>query len=94
LTDTGEGDFQLHYLRNKQKKEIDFLIVKDKKSWLPVEVKLNDDNLSDSWSVFMKYLDCNHGVQLVKNENVRNVKNTHFGKILTISASQFLACLI
>ncbi|MFA6408671.1 MAG: ATP-binding protein [Gammaproteobacteria bacterium] len=94
LTDTGEGDFQLCYLRNKQKKEIDFLIVKDNKPWLPVEVKLNDESLSDNWSVFMKYLDCNHGVQLVKNENVRNIKNTHFGKILTISASQFLACLV
>ena len=28
-TDAGEGDFQLRYLRNKEKQEIDFLIVRD-----------------------------------------------------------------
>ncbi|MFH0908795.1 MAG: ATP-binding protein [bacterium] len=39
-TDCGEGDFDLYYLRDKQKNEIDFLITRDKQPWLPVEVKL------------------------------------------------------
>lgn len=94
LTDSGEGDFKLQYLRNKQKKEIDFLIVKNKKPWLPIEVKLTDTNLSSNWSVFMKYLECDSSVQVVKSENVHEIKETPFGKILVISASQFLSYLI
>lgn len=94
LTDTGEGDFQLHYLRNKQQKEIDFLIVKDKKPWLPIEIKLNDTNLSNNWSVFMKYLHCEQAIQIVKKDNVYQTKDTPFGKILIISAASFLSCLI
>ena len=94
LTDTGEGDFKLHYLRNKQHKEIDFLIVKDGKPWLPVEVKLHDNKLSDNWSVFMKYLPCERAIQVVKSANIYRIENTHFGKILVVSATQFLSCLV
>jgi uncharacterized protein len=94
LSDTGEGDFQLYYLRNKQQKEIDFLIVKDQKPWLPIEVKLHDEKLSDNWPAFMKYLPCEFGIQVVKSSDVYRIENTHFGKILIISAPQFLSCLI
>ena len=94
LTDTGEGNFLLYYLRNKQHKEIDFLIVKDRKPWLPVEVKLSDNKLSDNWSVFMKYLPCERAIQVVKSANIYRIENTHFGKILVISAAQFLSYLV
>jgi hypothetical protein len=38
-TDLGFGDFELRYLRDKQKREADFLVVKDQKPWFLVEVK-------------------------------------------------------
>ena len=38
-TDSGWGDYQLHYLRTKDQKEVDFLISKDNKPWILVEVK-------------------------------------------------------
>lgn len=41
-TDTGEGEFGLFYLRNKEKQEIDFVIIKDKKPWLCLEAKFSD----------------------------------------------------
>lgn len=44
-TDTGEGNFELFYLRNKEKQEIDFLIVKNKKPWLCVEAKTSSTTL-------------------------------------------------
>lgn len=94
LSDTGEGDFQLHYLRNKQHKEIDFLITKDHHPWLPIEVKLYDNKLSDNWSIFMKYLPCEYAIQVVKSPNIYRIETTHFGKILIISAAQFLSCLV
>ncbi len=94
LTDIGEGAFELYYQRNKEKKEIDFLIVKDKKPWLPVEAKLNNTELSPNWTAFMKHLPCQYGVQVVKEENIYHIKETAFGQILIISASSFLGHLV
>lgn len=94
LSDTGEGDFKLHYLRNKEQKEIDFLITKDKKPWLPVEIKLHDTKLSNNWSAFMKHLTCKYAVQVVKSPDVYTIETTNFGKVLIISAAQFLSCLV
>jgi len=94
LTDTGVGDFQLYYLRNRQKQEIDFLIVKNKKPWLPVEVKLHDEQPANNWAVFMRQLNCSCGVQVVKNDNVHHVIDTTYGKIVIMSAARFLSYLV
>ena len=40
-TDHGLGDFSLHYLRDKEKREVDFLVVRDDEPWVLVEVKLS-----------------------------------------------------
>ena len=64
-TDTGEGEFRLFYLRDKEKHEIDFLIVRDETPWLPVEVKLADTELSPNWKRFAGFLPCKRGLQLV-----------------------------
>jgi predicted AAA+ superfamily ATPase len=37
--DLGIGDFGLHYVRNKEKEEVDFLIARDRQPWLLVEAK-------------------------------------------------------
>jgi uncharacterized protein len=41
-TDLGFGDFELRYLRDKRKREVDFLVVRDRKPWFLVEVKLGE----------------------------------------------------
>lgn len=64
-TDTGYGQFDLFYLRNKDKREIDFLIVRDGHPWLPVEVKLTDTQPSENWPWFARFLTCKRGLQLV-----------------------------
>ena len=42
LTDMGYGKYQLHYARTLDKKEIDFLVVRDNRPLLAVEVKQNN----------------------------------------------------
>jgi predicted AAA+ superfamily ATPase len=64
-TDTGEGVFELFYLKNKEKQEIDFLIVRDGVPWLPVEVKLGDTDPSRNWKKFAALLPCQRALQLV-----------------------------
>ena len=64
-TDTGYGQFDLFYLRNKDKREIDFLIARDGRPWLPVEVKLADTEPAENWPWFARFLTCKRGLQLV-----------------------------
>lgn len=64
-TDSGEGTFDLFFVRNKEKREIDFLITKDSKPWLPVEAKLSDTTPSPNFKCFMKKLGCNKALQII-----------------------------
>ena len=41
-TDMGLGLFEMNYVRDKEKREVDFLITRDRKPWILVEVKLAD----------------------------------------------------
>lgn len=94
LTDTGEANVELCYLKNKEKKEIDFLLVKNKKPWLPIEVKLNDDNLSENWSSFLKDLPCKRGIQITYKPNVCKLMTHPHGEILILSAEYLLESLV
>ena len=66
-TDLGQGDFELRYLRDKQKREVDFLVVRDRKPWFLVEVKLTDTSLSPSLAYFQAQTRAVHAFQLVMN---------------------------
>ena len=62
--DTGQGSFELFYLRNRQKQEIDFLIVRDGQPWLPVEARMGDDKPSSNWKIFLPMLQCKKALQI------------------------------
>lgn len=94
LTDTGVGVFELYYLRNKEQQEIDFLITRDRKPWLPIEVKLNYSQVSDNWKAFMPLLSCKKGVQIVKKPNIYQKNKLDCGEVLIISADMFLSLLV
>ena len=60
-------EYQLFYLRNKDKKEIDFLIVKEDQAVCMLEVKNSQDTLSKSFSPFLKSFKNLKAIQIVKN---------------------------
>ena len=64
-TDLGYGDFELRYLRDKQKREVDFLVVRDRRAWFLVEVKLTEKSLSPSLAYFQGQTKAAHAFQLV-----------------------------
>lgn len=69
-TDTGEGDFELFYLRNKEKQEIDFIIVKNKTPWLCLEAKMSETKIDHrSVDKFLQYTKCPF-VQVVLTEDI------------------------
>jgi predicted AAA+ superfamily ATPase len=64
-TDLGFGDFELRYLRDKQKREVDFLVVRDRKPWFLVEVKIRETSLSPSLVYFQAQTKAPHAFQIV-----------------------------
>jgi len=64
-TDRGFGDYKLHFLRDKDKREVDFLVVKNKKPWFLVEVKTSGDrNISKSLYHFQEQTGAPHAFQI------------------------------
>ena len=66
-TDLGFGDFELRYLRDKQKREVDFLVVRDRKPWFLVEVKIKETSLSPSLAYFQGQTKAEHAFEVVMN---------------------------
>jgi uncharacterized protein len=64
-TDLGLGTFELRYLRDKQKREVDFAVIRDKKPWLLVEVKASDTTLSPALRYFQEATGAPHAFQVV-----------------------------
>lgn len=68
LEQDGHGKFSLHYLRDKQKREVDFIVVKDEKPWFLVEVKSSGKTaLSSQLEYFQKQTGALHAFQLAMN---------------------------
>jgi len=64
-TDVGFGEYDLHYIRDKQKNEVDFVVSKDRRPWFLVEVKTGDAQLSPSLKRFQDRLGAPHAFQVV-----------------------------
>jgi predicted AAA+ superfamily ATPase len=81
---------ELNFLRNIDKKEVDFLVAVDKKPWLAVEVKLSDTKVSPSLYYFKERLNVPYLFQVVKTPGVDRLSSD----IRVISASRFLPALV
>ena len=64
-TDLGLGRFDLHYLRDKMKREVDFVVVRDGKPWFLVEVKKSEVGLSPALAHFQAETRAEHALQVV-----------------------------
>lgn len=53
-TDLGFGDYELYYLRDQDKREVDFLITKDDKPWIMIEAKTAEQPLSTALAYFQE----------------------------------------
>lgn len=87
LEDTTGSKVSLHYLRDKEKNEVDFLTVIDNKPALMIEVKVSDDSFSKSLYRFSGFLKDAKPIQLVYN--LRREKSTR--RMEMLPAHDFLA---
>jgi predicted AAA+ superfamily ATPase len=91
-TQTGEGDFSLYFLRDKEKREVDFLIVRDGSPWLPVEAKLGDTVPSRSLFTYLETLGLPRGLQIVRSAH-RRLHERNAREVLVLGAAEALAVL-
>ncbi len=64
-TDLGLGKFELGYLRDKEKREVDFVVIRDGKPWFLVETKARDDSVRGSLEYYQKQLRAPFAFQVV-----------------------------
>ena len=87
-TDASGEDFSLFYIRNKQKQETDFLIVRDSVPWLLVEAKLADGAVDRHHFEIIRALD---GVPLIQVCLEPNVVSMEKRNVYRISANRLFA---
>ncbi len=86
IEDTKGCKTSLHYLRDKDKREVDFLVVIDNKPIQMIEVKVSDDNFSAPFFRFSDFLPSARPVQIVHHLKQKKSK----GRARMVSAAQFL----
>ena len=65
-TDSGFGRYDLHYIRDKDQREVDFLVTRNEKPWFLVEVKISDNKaVSPALSYFQQATGAKHAFQVV-----------------------------
>jgi predicted AAA+ superfamily ATPase len=89
LQDIGGEDIELHYIKTKNGKEVDFALGQQGNATYLIEVKLSDDTLSSSLNLLAKKLPGIKAVQLV--QNLRREQQT--GDVSIVSAGKWLAGL-
>jgi len=93
-TDLGFGEFELRYLRDKQKREVDFLVVKDQNPWFLVEVKASDTRLSHSLAHFQGQTAAPHAFQVVLNLPYEEADCFSLTRPTVVPALTFLSQLV
>jgi len=81
---------ELFFLRNVDKKEVDFLVTIDRKPWFAVETKLSFKGVERSIKYFRERLNIPHVYQVVKESGI----NLFINGVFVVSADRFLAALV
>ncbi len=94
-SDIGLGKFELYFIRDKEKREVDFLVTQEEKPWFLVEVKLSADRpLSKHLLRFHNHLKTDHAFQLVKDLPYVNKSVFSVTTPVIVSAQTLLSQLV
>ena len=89
----GEGDIGLYYVRDKEKREVDFLLTEKKRPVCLIECKLSDTAFSPALSRYQDTLRVPVAVQLVHASGVCRKTGRAGSTQLVISADRWLQLL-
>ena len=90
-TDSGLAKFDLCYVRDKEKREVDFLVTRDGRPWLLAECKSGDTDIAPSLLYYAKILAPPIVLQIVRKTGVHERFDLPDGRKGTlVSADSFL----
>ncbi len=92
-TDAGYGNFQLHYVRDKEKREADFLITNRQRPFLLLETKLSEREVDRSLPYFQERLKPKLAFQII-GTSPGDYLSERGPDLHVISAGRFLAALV
>ncbi len=84
--DAGFGDYDLQYWRDKEKREVDFVVLLDRKPVAAIECKLSDTNFSPGLLRFKEHFPSVPAILLVETEGVEKKR----GDTLVATAADWL----
>ena len=91
-TDFGYGNFELFYVRDREKREVDFLITERGKPFALVEAKLTASDVDSSLRYYTNRFKPRYSIQIVRKPE--RFKNAFFSEgILIVPASQILSAI-
>lgn len=93
--DTGQGSYALHFLRDKEKREVDFVVVRENRPWFLVEVKTSlSSPLSSSLKYFHDQLGTVHAFQVAMDADFIERDCFEYRTPVIVPAKTFLAQLV
>lgn len=93
-TDYGFGEYDLFFLRDKEKREVDFLVTKNQTPWFLVEVKNKTKSISKSLIYFKEKTKAKHAFQISFEEPFVDINCFSIKTPVIVPAKTFLSQLI
>ena len=93
--DMGFGEYELHYLRDLEKREVDFIVTKNNKPWFLVEVKQsNNSGIGKNLYYFFEKSGAEHAFQVVIDTPYVQKNCFEYIAPVIVPASTFLSQLV
>ena len=94
-TDQGLGNYELYYVRDKEKREVDFLVTKDNCPWFLIETKHgNNSSISRNLEIFQRQTKAKHAFHVVIDMEYIDVDCFSYYHPVIVPAITFLSQLI
>ena len=94
-TDRGFGAYDLWFIRDKEKREVDFLVTKNQKPWFLVEAKISaKPSLNKNFYYFQKQIQAKHAFQIVLDMDYIDKDCFSHKEPIIVPARTFLSQLI
>ena len=94
-TERGFGEFGLYYLRDKERREVDFIVTKDKNPWFLVEAKLNKSKrISESLSRYYELIKPEYTFQVTHEMDYTDKSCFDFKEPIIVPSRTFLSQLL
>lgn len=94
VNDLGLDDLSLHFLRDREKREVDFLICSKRKPLCAIECKISDPGSSKALAYYMERLHIPHAYVLTKSAISPRKYRMGSQEVIVASATEFLRHLV